>query len=197
VVNSKSNFWYDASIEDGYEYDHDGSNFYWPYTLDEGSPGHDILVKWGQKEPITPHAGLWEMPVYPVIVPPDDKCAEYGVPTGLRAKMQQHQSWFDTESGKITGFDYNLWVSFSMTKAEFLATLKYSLDQRLAGNRAPFTFGAHTDYYSSKYTAVPNATLAERQQAIEEFIDYARAKQMVRVTSAKQALDWIRNPSPL
>ena len=84
-----------------------------------------------------------------------------------------------------------------MTKAEFLATLKYTLDQRIAGNRAPFMFGAHTDYYSSKYTAVPNATVAERQQAIEEFIDYARAKPMVRVRSNKEILEWVRNPVPL
>jgi hypothetical protein len=107
------------------------------------------------------------------------------------------QSWFDVGSGKITGFDFNLWVSFKMTKAEFLATMKYSLDQRLKGNRAPFLFGAHTDYYSSKYTAPPNATVAERQAAIEEFIDYAISKPEVRVTSAKQVLDWIRNPEPL
>jgi hypothetical protein len=111
--------------------------------------------------------------------------------------MLEHQSWFDAESGKITGFDYNLWVTFSMTKAEFLATMKYSFDQRLLGNRAPFTFGAHTDYYSSKYNAVPNATLQERQEAIEEFLDYVRSKPMVRIVSAKQALDWIRNPAPL
>lgn len=190
-------FHYDTSIEDGYQYEMDGTNYLWPYTLDGGSPGHEILVKWGSRAPITGHPGLWELPDHPVIVPPDDKCAMYGVPSGLRARLQARQSWFDVEAGKITGFDYNLWVSFAMTKAEFLATLKYTLDQRLAGNRAPFMFGAHTDYYSSKYTAVPNASLLERQQAIEELIDYARSKPMVRVTSNKQILDWVRNPVPL
>ncbi len=190
-------FRYDCSIEDGYQYDQDGSNYLWPYTLDNGSPGHDVLVGWGSKQPIAPRPGLWELPVHPVIVPPDDKCAMYGVQPGLRARLKAKQSWFDVDGGKITGFDYNLWVSFSMTKAEFLATLKYTLDQRIAGNRAPFMFGAHTDYYSSKYTAVPNATLAERQQAIEEFIDYARAKPMVRVRSNKEILEWVRNPVPL
>jgi hypothetical protein len=190
-------FRYDCSIEDGFQEDQDGSNYLWPYTLDNGSPGHQVLVDWGSKQPITPHPGLWELPLNPVIVPPDDKCAMYGVQPGLRARMQARQSWFDVQSGKITGFDYNLWVSFSMTKAEFLATLKYTLDQRIGGNRAPFMFGAHTDYYSSKYTAVPNATLAERQQAIEEFLDYARAKPMVRVRSNKEILEWVRNPEPL
>jgi hypothetical protein len=190
-------FRYDCSIEDGYQYEQDGTNYLWPYTLDNGSPGHEILVKWGSKAPISPHPGLWELPDHPVIVPPDDRCEEYGVPPGLRAKLQSVQSWFDVEAGKITGFDYNLWVSFRMTKAEFLATLKYTLDLRLEGNRAPFMFGAHTDYYSSKYTAVPNASLAERQQAIEEFLDYALSKSEVRVESNANILAWVRNPVPL
>jgi hypothetical protein len=196
-VNSRSNFWYDTSIEEGFEYDQDGSNFFWPYTLNNGSPGHEVQVEWGSKQPITNHAGLWEIPVYTVIVPPDDRCAEYGIPTGFRSRMKAVQSWFDIESGKITGFDYNLWFSFKMTKAEFLATIKYTLDQRLRGNRAPFMFGTHTDYYSSKWTATVSASLAERQAAISEFIDYATSKSMVRVTTAKNTLDWIRNPTPL
>jgi len=196
VVKARG-FWYDCSIEDGFQPDHDGSNFHWPYTLDSGSPGHDLLVEWGLKEPISNHPGLWELPVHPVIVPPDEKCAEYGVPSGLRAKLHAVQSWFDVESGKITGFDYNLWVSFQMTKAEFLATLKYTLDLRLEGNRAPFMFGTHTDYYSSKYTAANRSTHAERREAIEEFLDYALTKDAVRVVSNKQILDWVRNPSAI
>jgi hypothetical protein len=185
-VLSDLDFHYDCSIEDGFQEDQDGTNYLWPYTLDHGSPGNEVLVEWGSKEPITPHPGLWELPVSPVIVPPE-----------LRATMAQRQSWFDVESGKITGFDYNLWVQFSMTKAEFLATLKYTLDQRLAGNRAPFMFGAHSDSYSSKYTAAPASTAAERQQAIEEFLDYATSKAAVRVTSNQEILEWVRNPVPL
>ena len=188
---------YDCSIEDGWQEDQDGTNYFWPYTLDSGSPGNEVLVGWGSKEHITNHPGLWELPVSPVIVPPDDKCAQYGVPPGLRAAMHDRQSWFDVDSGKITGFDYNLWVSFRMTKAEFLATMKYTLDLRLAGNRAPFMFGAHPDTYSSKYTAVPNASLEERQQAIEEFLDYALSKPEVRVVPNQEILSWVRNPVPL
>jgi hypothetical protein len=197
-ANSRG-FRYDTSIEEGFEYDQDGTNFFWPYTLDNGSPGHAVQVEWGSQQPINNHPGLWEIPVYTVIVPPDSRCAEYGVPTGFRARMKLVQSWFDIESGKITGFDYNLWYSFRMTKAEFLATVKYSLDQRLRGNRAPFMLGVHTDYYSSKWSggaSIP-ASLTERQAAISELIDYATSKPMVRVTTAKNTLDWIRNPTPL
>jgi hypothetical protein len=190
-------FRYDTSIEDGFQDGMDGTNYSWPYTLDNGSAGHEVLVGRGLEAPISPHAGLWELPVYPVIVPPDEKCEEYGVPRGMRARMKALQSWFDEGTGKITGFDYNLWVTFNMTKAEFLATLKYTLDQRLAGNRAPFLFGAHTDVYSPKYTEAPGTSTEERQHAVEEFLDWARSKPEVYVVSYKQVLDWVRNPRTL
>ena len=90
-----------------------------------------------------------------------------------------------------------MWVSLQLTKAEVLAILKYNLDLRIQGNRAPFMLGTHSDYYSSKYTAANNSTAEERQEAIEEFLDYALSKEAVRVVSMKQVLDWVRNPSPL
>jgi hypothetical protein len=55
----------------------------------------------------------------------------------------------------------------------------------------------HTDIYSSKYTAAPNATAEQRQKAVEDFIDYALSKPQVRFVSNKQILDWVRNPVPL
>jgi hypothetical protein len=190
-------FWYDCSIEDGWQPEAAGTNFTWPYTLDGGSPGNEMLARQGLKRPITAHAGLWEMPAHPVIVPPDDQCRSYGVEPGLRAKLKTVAAWFDEGTGKVTGFDYNLWVTFEMTKAEVLATLKYSLDLRLAGNRAPFMLGAHSDCYATDYADAPNANVRERQQAIEEFLDYALARPEVRVASLKQVLDWVRNPVPV
>jgi peptidoglycan/xylan/chitin deacetylase (PgdA/CDA1 family) len=183
-------FWYDCTIEDGYEDGMDGTNYYWPYTLDEGSPA-DAKVK--------PHAGLWELPVYPVIVPPDAKCADYGVPTGLRTKMLNNNPDFDVTTGMITGLDYNMWILYKMSKAEFVATLEYTLDLHLAGNRTPMMFGAHPDLYSATPTdePVPNATYQERRKAIEEFLDYALAKQAVRVVPNRTILDWLRQPTPL
>jgi hypothetical protein len=190
-------FRYDCSIEEGWQPEHGPGEFNYPYTLDGGSPGHEVLVEWGSKEPIEPHPGLWEMPAYPVVVPPDDVAADYGIAPGLRDKCYGIASWFDTTSGKITGFDYNLWVSFQMTKAEFVATLKYTLDQRIEGNHAPFLFGTHSDYYSDKYTAAMPSTPAERREAIEEFLDYATSLDEVRVTSTEEVLDWMQNPTPL
>ena len=193
-------FLYDCSIEEGWHWEQDGTNYNWPYTLDNGSPGHDLLVAWdtgGLKQPLSPKPGLWELPVYPLIVPPDSAAAQYGVAPGLRAKIKGVISWFDLDGGKITGFDYNLWVSAQLTKAEFLATLKYSFDVRLSGNRAPFMFGAHTDYYSDKYASPGSSTARERREAIEEFVTYVLTKPEVRVVTHKQILDWIRNPTSL
>jgi len=189
-------FWYDCSIEDGFQEEQDGTNYLWPYTLDNGSPGHEVLVEWGLQQPIQAHLGLWEMPAHPVIVPPDDQCATYGVKPGLRARMQGVQDWFDPKSGKITGLDYNLFVMFQMTKAEFLATMKYTLDLRLKGNRAPFMFGAHSDVYSDQYEDAMTATVRERQEAMEEFLDYALSKSEVRTVPMRQILAWVRNPAP-
>jgi hypothetical protein len=206
-------FQYDTSIEEGYEWDdnanggngatQDGTNFYWPYTLDNRSPGHTTQVEWGEGlVEISPRPGLWELPVYAVVTPPDDKCEQYGVPSGLRTRLKTRQSWFDVDGGLITGFDYNLWAGtsvggFAMTKAEFVATLKYTLDQRLAGNRSPFLFGAHTDYYVASWNANATGTPSEadRRAALEEFLDYAKSKPEVEIVTYKHVLDWVRNPA--
>ena len=83
-----------------------------------------------------------------------------------------------------------------MTKAEFLATLKYTLDQHLAGNRSPFLLGAHTDYYVASWnqnaTGTPSET--DRRAAIEEFLDYAKSKPEVKIVSYRDVLDFVRNP---
>jgi hypothetical protein len=75
--------------------------------------------------------------------------------------------------------------------------VKHTLDLRLAGNRAPFLLGAHTDYYSSDYTDAPNTTAEERRTAMEEVVAYALDKPDVRLVSLGQVLDWVRNPVPL
>ena len=181
-------FRYDCSIEDGHQPDQDGRNFHWPYTLDHGSPANDAVGA---------HPGLWELPVHPVIVPPDERCAEYGVPPGLRARLAKVQDYFDVVSGKITGADWNLWVEFGMSRAEFVATVNYTLDLRRQGNRAPFMLVAHSDLYSDQDDEPTHATLAERQQALAEVVDHALAQPEVRVVSLAQVLAWVRNPVPL
>lgn len=183
-------FLYDCSLEEGTQPDQDGGNFLWPYRLDNGSPGNSPLI--GR------HPGLWEIPVYVFIVPPDGECERYGVAPGLRATLQKRQDYFDPSAGKITGMDWNLWCEFAMTPAEFLATLKYTLDLRLNGNRCPLTVGLHSELYSDKQdTKGLNATTAERRAALQEFFAYILRLPQVRLVDHKELLNWLQRPEPL
>ena len=185
-------FMYDISIEDGYQQGMDGTNFNWPYTLDNGSPGHDALLAIGNKDfTVGSHPGLWELPAYPVIVPERYRDA-------IRDRIPG-RDWIHHDSGKIAGLDYDMWYYRKFSKEEFVETLKHTLDLRLAGNRAPLLFGAHPVEYSERWNAnnavVP--TWRERQEAMEEFIEYALTKKDVRIVPMYDVLQWVKNPVPL
>jgi hypothetical protein len=200
-------FVYDCSIEEGENPAIDGTNFMWPYTLDNGSPGANYSAGIGSHEPIdSTHKGLWELPSYQVIAPPDSLCSAYGIPTGLRHRFYNNlitsnaDSSFDTLEGKITGLDYNIWYDFNATADEFVAILKYTLDLRMKGNRAPFLCGAHTDFYSIQYVSDPkgcNTNYLQRRAAMASFFDYALAKPEVRVVPPREIIRWMRNPVAL
>lgn len=192
------NFVYDCSIDEGFQHDADGRNYVWPFVLDHGAPGNLATYKLEHLPLVREHAGLWELPVYAFIVPPDDQCAAYGVTPGFRARMKQKNDYFAVDQGKITGMDWNLWFEYGMTKAEFLATLKYTLDLRLQGNRCPLNVGVHSAIYADKSPETPpGATVQERRDAFREFLDYALSKPPVRVVSSKELLAWLKNPAPL
>ena len=183
-------FLYDCSLEEGTQPDQNGGNFLWPYRLDYGSPGNSPLI--GR------HPGLWEIPVYVFIVPPDSECERYGVAPGLRAALRERQNYFDPAAGKITGMDWNLWCEFAMTPAEFLATLKYTLDLRLNGNRCPLTVGLHSELYSDKQdTKGLNATVPERRAALREWFTYILRLPQVRLVNHKELLNWLERPEPI
>lgn len=194
-------FTYDTSIEEGWEDTIDGSNYPWPYTLNSGSPGNQYMLDSGfpNKVPLTSRPGLWELGVYPVIIPPDTLTSSYGVNHSIRDKVKSNIPWFDVTSGKITGFDFNLWDQAKLNKKETLATLKHTLDLRLKnGNRAPFMFGAHTDYYGSKNADLfPQISVRDRQKVIEEFLTYALSKPEVRIVPFISIINWMRNPSAI
>lgn len=197
VALKKSGFLYDCSIEEGYQPTQDGKNFCWPYTLDNGSPGHELLKEWDlKKTSIGKHPGLWELPNHCYIVPDDPSCSKYGISYSLRDKMKALLSWWDSNSGKITGFDYNLFAQFRLNKIEVLAIMKNTLDLRLAGNRAPFMLGAHTQYYDKSYNgfADPETDWEDGKAIIEEFITYALSKTEVRLIPACDIITWCQNP---
>jgi hypothetical protein len=196
----KEGFLYDCSIEDGWQEDQDGKNYCWPYTLDHGSPGDKEIWDWpgvDRPRPIGNYGGLWELPPHPVIAPPDDKCAEYGVAPGLRKKIKEKVFWFDETQGKIPGLDYNLFCEFNLNKEQVLAILKYTFDLHYNGNRAPFALGAHSDIYSSKYPLNDPTTYKDRQWVMEQFVNYILTKPDVRIVPAYKVINWCKNPVPL
>ncbi len=209
TVIDSLNFKYDCSIEDGWQSDKNGSNFTWPYTLDNGSTGSDYSDSWGGHGHIDPVPGMWELPNTPIIVPPDSLCSNYGIQPGLRTlihdRVYEHTKLdlggpvdWDTISAKITGFDYNAWIKFQLTGKEMEVILKHTLDLRLEGNRAPLMFGAHSQYYCpSYYTSnawTLNTNLDDMKSSIENFIDYALSKTEVRMIPASDIINWCENP---
>lgn len=191
-------FSYDSSIEEGFQEHEDGTNFTWPYRLVNGSPGDRFAARDHDRGEVDSHPALWEIPAYAWVVPPDDRCGDYGVSPGLRQRLTERgEDDFDPASGKITGFDWNLWVAFAMDRAEFVATVKHTLDLRLEGNRCPLVFGLHSDIYSTGYDDLPRSSVEDRQTALEEAVEYALAREPVRMVAARHLLSWLKDPRPL
>lgn len=182
-------FAYDCSIEEGYQPELTPRNFYWPYTLDNGSPGDNIFsMNIPGRKPVGSYPGLWEMPVYLLEIPDDSLSTDYNFPKGLRDKIDSEKKYIKESNWKITGFDWNLWYTDDgrpfLNPDEVLAILKYNLDLHLNGNRAPFMFGAHIDLYTSR----------EKQETLENFIKYALSNKEVIVTPTRKILEWIQSP---
>lgn len=187
-------FLFDSSLEEGYQDDMDGTNYLWPYTLHNGSPGNAATTSSEGKELVGSHPGLWELAVHVLIVPPDAACRDYGAEPGLRQRIRtnilKESDWdWSTESGKITGYDWNLLEMAMLSGEDFLAILKYSLDQHLKGNRAPFVFGGHTALYP--------LSKPDRRKALAGFMDYALSHPQVRFVTPLQMIEWMRNPVAL
>ncbi len=183
-------FVYDCSVEEGFQEDQKGGDFFWPYTLDNGSPGNKLFaVDWlvPGHTLLESYPGFWEMPCYVIVIPPDEKCAEYGLQPGLRKRIGNKLDYFDTTCGKITGLDYNLLYEAALDGEEMGAVLCYNLDLFYDGNRAPMNFGLHSNYYSE----------SDRKSGLEKFVTYALSKPDVRIVPPIKVIEWMRDPVPL
>lgn len=194
---------YDCTIEEGNSSSHDGTNFRWPYTLDNASPGHTEGWSGNPDNPnhftVPKVPGFWELPNHVAMIPTVEQAKKYGVNHSIKETIIKNIKWFDSTSNKITMFDYNLWVQAKLSNQEVLCIMKYNLDLRLQGNRAPFMIGAHSEYFhSNKNTSCPAAPDAlDRQKVFEEFIEYALSKPDVRVVRPIDIISWCRDPKPL
>ncbi len=181
---------YDSSVEVPGQEGSGRADQEWPFRLEK---------TWSSGGPVLgPHPGLWEIPIYDYVVPPDGDCLRYGLTPGFRARLKAVQAYFRPSNGEITGMDWNLLQEFRMSPDEYLAVLKYSLDLHLAGNRCPMIVGLHTDLYSDKRPAHEGeSSPAARREVIRKFLEYALSKPDVRVVSCRELLSWLKNPHPL
>lgn len=196
-----NNFLYDCSIEEGFASEFDGTNMRWPYQLNGGSPGH--TESWqgshynSDRIDLLGTDDLWSLPNYALMFPKDDECAAYGITVGLWDRLLVNMPYLDAR--KITGLDYNLLHLGKINKAEYLGILKYNLDLRLKGNRAPLMVSAHTQYYTGNWANdnAPNITKEEMREVLSEFVDYALTHEAVRMKKGVDVIKWCENSQPL
>jgi len=193
--------WYDSSIQSCWGQAENGKNCAWPYTLDQGSADAVELTRRFAVPTVPSASGLWEMTTSALFVPPDELATQYGFEPGLRARVPTDMpapSFYEATTGRIAPLDVTLFVDAGLSATEVLATLKYTLDLRLSGNRAPLIFVAHTHVYASNYGAAPKASdVGDRQRALEDFVRDALSKDVVRMRPVADLLGWLQKPQPL
>ncbi|AJR06115.1 carbohydrate-binding protein [Photobacterium gaetbulicola] len=197
---------YDVSFPAGITPEQNGTNNYWPHTLEKGSPSHTFAVNGGWKPAINQYPGLWEVPLHSLIIPPDDTMEKYGINYSLRDKIASRVGYFDPVAGKGDNFDWNLyftpdWGAAGLNENDVVAIYKYNLDLRLAGNRAPLSLGLHSAFYGllngEEHFGMPETTVSSRQNVLKRFIDYALSKPEVRFITHNQLIDWMKDPEHL
>lgn len=146
----------------------------WPYTLDNGiytmaAGGYDI----GK------HPGMWEIPPYTL------------------PKLAGREALFQP-SNLYTAFDSTAYGTLGLTGKQFEDGMKWALDLKLqdGDSRAPLTIGLHSDTYSEQNTGY-KTPLAERRQALVNFLNYAQTKPEVRFVTYQQLIHWMVKPVPL
>ena len=199
---------YEAAVEEGWQEDKNGTNEFWPYTMDNGSPGETFVSEnfYSQKPMIGKHPGLWALPMYVFTAPADDICEKYGTKPGLRDRLAAAHHDFDKESGKITGMDWNLWFEYFMNEDDAFATMAHTFDLHYEGNRCPFYVGMHTDIYSDKYDVndlegeeITNikADAARRRNMVRRMLEHILSKKDVQVVTAAETVRYMTDPALL
>ena len=165
----KRGFKYECTVT--YIHDFNKQQHIWPHTLEAGFPTE---VSTTATSINASYPGMWEMPCYTT-----------------STETNGHPP--------VVNFDSTI-----LTQAygsQFEQMLKNGLDYRLkeGGNRTPYTIGLHSDTYSDENTDGhihydPQLSLADRRQAVTNFINYALTKPDVRFVTAKQAINWMNNP---
>jgi hypothetical protein len=163
---AEAGYLWDGGSEEGYEYHRDGTNFLWPYTVDNGSLNAWTQHSRGNRRSVDSMpvgSGLWNLHTNAIIVPENIREEVYhnhaeilrGAPDADAPSPQDSTHWVN-ENGKITAYDFNTWIMWGMTAQNWQTSMRHTMELRLEGQKAPFHFGMHTDYHTPVYD---NATL--------------------------------------
>lgn len=207
-------FLYDCSLIEGEDDYFDGTNFIWPYTLDNGSPNSWTIKKRGMKNFLDSlPTSLWQYPLSPLIVPEDIRGKVWSnrkinaeIIDGEKYTEQDSLNWI--KNGKILATDYDLFIKWGMYPENAFKTLKHTLDLRLEGNKAPMQISCNPDHFTPNYDfkkllsnhAIPKISVAvmynwntwiNRKEVIENFVDYS-LKKGAHFKSAKDAIEEIK-----
>ncbi|EMD32610.1 hypothetical protein CERSUDRAFT_118648 [Gelatoporia subvermispora B] len=166
-----ASFTYDSSSAASIPVTVDGSDAYWPYTLDYGM-ANDCLVAPGvcDGEPKLP--GFWEIPMYALF----DERGQEGI--------HLMDPWLDTANGES-----------AVNDTATLGYLKSTFTDHYNTNRQPFGLYTHPIHVSTTY---PGSTASQSTiDMINEFIDWAQEQPNVWIVNNEQLLAWVQNPVPI
>ncbi|KAF7300354.1 hypothetical protein HMN09_00918700 [Mycena chlorophos] len=168
---AQAGFTYDTSSAASLPVDADGTDAFWPYTLDYGMANDCLDVADScSGEPKLP--GFWEFPMYALF----DNRGENGI--------HLMDPWLDTANGN--------------TEVNDTATLEYmksTFTSHYNGQRQPFGLYTHPIHLAIDYPGVTplNSTI----NMINQFLDWAQEQQNVWIVSNEQVLAWVQNPVPI
>ena len=185
---------YDSTFPNCFGDGEDGGSCSWPHSLDGPSKDAQSLMMKAGAEAIKSHPGLMEVPVSTVFIPAE-----------LRAKVpakMPYPSLWEPATGKLGGLDYTILIDAKLSPEDMATALKQTLDQHLAGNRAPFVFCAHTFMYSYSSPGsnpdTPSLAIRDaRWKALSSFITYALSKPEVRMRPVRDIVAWMQKPVAL
>jgi len=165
---AQTGFTYESSSAASIPVTQEGTDAFWPYTLDYGMANNCLSVQGScSGQPVLP--GFWEIPMY----------AQFDSAGGIHLM----DPWLDPVGDNK--------VANNTATLEFL---KSTFTDHYNAQKQPFGLYTHPIHIANyPGLASPNATVA----MINEFLDWAQEQQNVWIVSSEQLLAWVQNPKPI
>ena len=197
-------FLYDCSIESGW--DTEPGTYSWPYTLDVIEDTDNVIDEYGNlawdnsdkrnwwgrkvgdKKPnyVGEHPGLWLLIATSVEIATED-----------RNVTVEKADWMGAGTWLTSGLDYNIWdkgAGFALDSGQTVRALMHTVEASLNGNRAPFNYGVHSQYYFEPDNKFKNIDKQHRAESFREFVKQASQLEDVWFVSGDMVIRYMENP---